>query len=169
MVYIVHMVHGGFSMAKSLLEKIQRKNEVEKTKVGIARSENESTAGQQLKIPAGQGSCSVCDSVLAWLDIYGGGPYCHRCRPWPSETFIRALIGYDAAAARWRTIWPRDGSQDQTAGARDSCEHLVTRKRVVWPIVEDRSRIAIDFDRAAEVETFLECLACGEWIREPEP
>lgn len=127
-------------------------------------------SGQE--IPSGwspdAGPCPTCGSVLAWLDIYGGGPHCHRCRPWPAETFIRALIGYDAAAARWRTIWPLDGSQDQSAGDRDSCGHPSTRKRVVWPIVEDRSCIKIDFDRVAEAEVFFECLACGEWIREPE-
>jgi len=154
----------------SQLEKLEgAKNENRRENL-ISDSQEEKTPGRRMESdPDKAAPCPVCGSVLAWMDIYGGGPHCHRCRPWPAETFIRGLIGYDAAAARWRTIWPRDGSQDQAAGERDSCEHLVTRKRVVWPIVEDRSRIAIDFDRAAEVETFLECLACGEWIREPEP
>lgn len=119
--------------------------------------------------PPGTGPCPACGSVLAWLDIYGGGPHCHLCRPWPTERFIRRLFGYDAVAARWRTFWPLGGSQEQAASDRDSCGHPHTRKRFVWPIAEDRSRIAIDFDRVAEVEVFLECLTCGEWIRESEP
>jgi len=103
------------------------------------------------------------------MDIYGGGPHCHRCRPWPSETFIRALLGYDVATARWQTIWPLTGPRDLAQADRDSCGHPRFRKRVVWPIADDRSRIAIDLNRAAEAEVFLECLACGEWIRESKP
>ena len=118
--------------------------------------------------PAGE-PCSACGSVLAWIDIYGGGPHCHRCRPWPSETFIRRLIGYDAVATHWRTIWPLDGSQDQPAGDRDSCGHSRTRTRVVWPAKERPDRrtgqaiLVPDLDRWQEAEVFEECVSCGWW------
>ena len=122
-----------------------------------------------LRIAASAEPCQTCGSVLAWMDVYGGGPHCHRCRPWPSETFIRRLIGYDAVAARWRTIWPLGGPGDQTDEHHASCGHPRTRTRVVWPGTERLDRrtgqaiLVPDLDRWQEAEVFEECVVCSWW------
>ena len=112
--------------------------------------------------------CPVCGSVLAWWDVYGGGPHCHRCRPWPAEFLIRRLTGYDAQDARWRAVWPPDGSQDQDAAADATadatCDHQGLRGLIVWP--PDILPFSDKHCGMAEAEFFFECKNCGLWFPE---
>lgn len=42
-----------------------------------------------------------------------------------------------------------------------ACQHQHTRRRVIFHLVADRARIAVDLDAVAEA--FDECLLCGWW------
>ena len=161
----------------SLLEKIgDRKNE-DRPENRPADSTAEITSCGNAHTSSGNDpptKCS-CGSLLAWRDIYGGGPHCHGCRPWPAERFVRQLIGLEPASCaqspRWRVLWPLDGSAASGTVDRASCGHSRTRRRTAWPHRDGVDRrtcrpiLVVDLDRVAEAEVFDECLNCGEWIR----
>lgn len=161
----------------SLLEKIgERKNE-NRPEDRPADSSAEITSSGNAQASSGNDPPTKCGcgSVLAWLDIYGGGPHCHGCRPWPAERFVKQLIGLEACdpassaqAARWRVLWPLDGSGASATADRASCGHSHMRRRTTWPGTERGGRLVPDLSRVAEVEVFDECVDCGEWFRVSE-
>jgi len=160
---------------KSLLEKLGKeksKNENRpENEIKNSTAENDKAkSGGILPGLAGPATCSVCltcGSTLTWFDIYGGGPHCGRCRPWPAESFIRSLMGYDAQDARWRVLWPFEAS-GMLGMPETPCRHRRRRKLVVWPSAIIDERLVADPARSAEVEEFWECRDCGLWILESE-
>ena len=53
------------------------------------------------------------------------------------------------------------GAEEARRFAIATCQHKHTRRRVIFHLVADRGRIAVDLDAAAEA--FDECLLCGWW------
>jgi hypothetical protein len=166
---------------KSLLEKIgaskketRQENRLSNSPQPSPASGNQIHPGQNLSPPEDAFrwpaiQCN-CGSVIAWRDVYGGGPHCHGCRPWPAESLVRAIAGWDAQDARWRVLWGKDGSDAVHDGDRASCGHSRTRRRTVWIPKDGKDRrtgkpiLVVDFDRAEEAEIFDECIFCGAWI-----
>lgn len=96
--------------------------------------------------------CPGCGSSLAWLDAYGGGPHCFRCRPYPTERLVsRLLVAQDGRWQDFATLVGQNGSE----ATECRCEHARTRKRVIKDF---------GFSEETRIEVFAECLTCGEWI-----
>jgi len=158
---------------KSLLEKIGK--EKSKNENLETRQENEirNPSTENLAIVskeepgnlAAAAPCPVCGAVLHWLDRYGGGPHCHRCRDWPSYAVVARIVAADNS--RWLTLWPlgdSEGSECRRNDQNASCTHRRSRRRVVWPVADRGNLLVADLDRVAEVEEFAECSGCGIWF-----
>ena len=154
---------------KSLLEKLgKEKSKNEKVVVGTNSGKTREENSQAEIISGGPPvPCPACGSVLAWFDIYGGGPHCGRCRPWPAESFVRSVMGYDARDACWRVLWPIEAS-GPLGMPETPCTHRMGRNRAVWPVADRDGLLVADLERVAEVENFVECLGCGIWFSDFE-
>ena len=150
----------------------RQENEIQNQKAENLASDKEEKSG----IQTAAAPCSICGQSIAWWDRYGGGPHCHRCRDWPSESLvarIAAAVAGDDGTTSWLTLWPRnaadasgrpEGSQDSSRAANASCSHRRGRNRVIWPVAERGGILVADLDRVAEVKEFAECLGCGLWF-----
>lgn len=73
--------------------------------------------------------CDVCSSASAWLDCYGGGPHCSRCKPPPSQSLVSQTIG-----AR------------ELNGFKDGKEFVIDEDDRLWWITESESIVRFTLD-----------------------
>jgi hypothetical protein len=146
---------------KSLLEKLGgSKNETRQENV----AQNPQAENPQGK-PTAASPCRTCGSHIAWWDVYGGGPHCHKCRSWPAEAFVRMVAVADPDSGRWLTFADANRKLLHSESQNEpeaSCGHLRARNVARYFVVADESRVSVDRNRLAEAEYFRECLDCGE-------
>jgi len=150
----------------TLLEKLEKlgaqKNE-NRRENPTPDSQSENSPARKNCTPGPATPCRDCGCQLAWLDRYGGGPHCFRCRPYPTDILVADIVVAIAGAGRWITLSEAQKlhtgqDQDQDAGQMPECGHPRLRKRVVFRPGE--ALIA--------AETFWECASCGTWISAEE-
>jgi len=44
-------------------------------------------------------TCETCGGRQSWIDIYGNGPHCVACSPWPARSFVRSTSRAEAEAS----------------------------------------------------------------------
>jgi len=147
-----------------LLSKIQKtessKNETRQENV----AQNAQTENPQGK-PTAASPCRTCGSRIAWWDLYGGGPHCHRCKSWSSERLVKSIAVADPDSGRWLTFAEvnRKLLHSESPGEPEaSCGHRRARNVARHFVVADGDRVSVDRNRLAEAECFRECLDCGE-------
>ena len=150
----------------TLLEKIggTRKNENRQEncrqsegRSGGARCETKANPEIGIESPGSARSpCPDCGSLLAWIDVYGAGPHCFRCRPYTSERLVRTLLV--AHNGRWLTLSEAREAERQLPGLDASCPHRRVSKLVT----------GIPGDILADQQTYFECRDCGLWLTAAE-
>ena len=139
----------------------RQENEIQKEEI-ICETEkaNAKSVGRSGKVQSAT-PCPTCGACIAWWDIYGGGPHCHRCRDWPNQAVVSRIVAVvrDAndESTRWLTLWQRAGSvshSEPTDAPQASCVHRRGRNLTIgpWP------------GCAGEVEMVWECAECGMWF-----
>lgn len=101
--------------------------------------------------------CNSCGATLYWIDIYGGGPYCFRCNPYPTERLVRGLLV--AHNGRWHTIdemRAAEATQDKPPGQDAICGHPRLRKLITM------------LPGFRDLETWWECQNCRLWFSDFE-
>jgi hypothetical protein len=40
-----------------------------------------------------ENGCPQCGEKIFWMDRYGNGPHCKKCRPWPNRSLVSKIFG----------------------------------------------------------------------------
>lgn len=172
-----HMGHGVFFMGllSNLIGEKKKENQQENRAPNLEtenpqsgnRASNEGIRDPQ-ETPVAR-PCHECGSPIAWWDVYGGGPHCHRCRDWPTTAIVRSIAV--AVAGRWLTfaaanalLAATNGRGEESAdldGPKASCGHLRARNTMRYFVIAVGDHVSVDRNRLAEAECFVECLDCG--------
>ena len=120
-------------------------------------AKTKTTVAVKILDPPKSKPCEVCNSILHWIDIYGGGPHCHVCDPWPDDRFVRRLV-IPGGDGRWIDRL----AQVADEGVVGDCAHRRMRRAVVgWPALEASAGGLMRIDWERETETFAICGDCG--------
>lgn len=68
-------------------------------------------AEPEKKIPAAA-LCEKCRCPVFWIDVYGNGPHCADCTPWPNKRFVRQKL-IVCRNAQEAACWENELSDDQ--------------------------------------------------------
>lgn len=167
------MGHGFGTKEMGLAERIAEIKDADEKKNASAEKENANPLAENCVAALFRDArpCPTCGSQIAWWDVYGGGPHCHRCRDWPAVSLVKCVfVTVERSDGSWE--WKRvEDIEDATCGGSGDVDGNCTHPRigrvpmlVAWPAAAPAADGTLLVDWNREVDRFELCKRCGKWI-----